>query len=184
MNTKFKNILSDLFSFAQRQESGLLTLELGKHKERKLLKTLEVKQKDLERRLATPETTDSAKKTTVPVTTEDTTTAKSKKSTKSKNKQTTTEKKDGVTMLREEIVKLTSELEVTRVSNLKLLFKTDVVTHNVVSTKVQEYNELYTRNKTEVESKGEQLYNNFITKKNGLSSINKDMSVSKDVVSK
>ena len=186
MNTKFKNILSDLFSFSQRQETGFLSLELGKHKERKLAKMLEVKQKELERKLSAPETTDSSKKTTVPsttTTTETSVTTKTKKSTKSKDKQTSVDKKDSVTMLREEISKLSSELETTRVSNLKLLFKTDVVTHSVVSTKVLEYNELYTKNKTEVETKGEQLYNNFITKKNGLSSINKDV-VTKDVVTK
>lgn len=190
MNTKFKNILSDLFSFSQRVETGFLSLELGKHKEKKLVKMLEVKQKELERKLAVPETTDSSKKTTVPPTTtvavaaETTVTTKTKKSTKSKDKQTSVDKKDSVTMLREEISRLSSELETTRVSNLKLLFKTDVVTHSVVSTKVLEYNELYTKNKTEVETKGEQLYNNFITKKNGLSSINKDTVVTKDVVTK
>ena len=47
MNSKLKNIINDLFTLHSKKESKFLSLELGKHKEKEIVKQIEAKQKEL-----------------------------------------------------------------------------------------------------------------------------------------
>jgi len=195
MNSKVKNLVFDLFSLVSKRDSKFLSLELGKYKEKELLRTLDTKQKELTKKEAaatsttatsttatsTTATSTTATSTVIPSTvvssTAVSTTSDNVDATKTKSKGKTVEKKDVITTLKDDITRLTQEVESVRVSNLKMFFGTDVVTHSLVSTKVSHFSSTYNTTKTEIDTRGEQLYNSFISKNNGLSVINKDKPV-------
>ena len=185
MNSKVKNLVFDLFSLVSKRDSKFLSLELGKYKEKELLRTLDTKQKELTKKEAAATST-TATSTVIPSTvvsstavssTVVSTTSDNVDATKTKSKGKTVEKKDVITTLKDDITRLTQEVESVRVSNLKMFFGTDVVTHSLVSTKVSHFSSTYNTTKTEIDTRGEQLYNSFISKNNGLSVINKDKPV-------
>jgi hypothetical protein len=162
MNTKYKNIVIDLFTLNFKKETGFLSVELGKFNEKELKKVVDNKQKDLKKK----------EQVDVP--------EKSPKTKKTDNTPESDPKKKNLTVIKNDIDKLLSKLEESKVSNLKDFFKSDIINYNVINTKVLEYQELYNKNKLELEKNGDKLYTNFCGKKNGLANINQN----KDVISK
>ena len=176
MNSKVKNILTDLFTLFAKRDTKLLSLELGRFKEKELIKVLDVKQKELLKKESSSSSSSSSSSTNTTLSSE-IETSSTKKTTNTHIKSKTSDKKDVTVSLKEEITRLTSTIETTKVSNLKTLFGTDVVTHSLVASKVLHFTTLYNQTKTEVDTRGEQLYNSFVSKNNGLSVINKDKPV-------
>ena len=118
MNSKVENILTDLFTLFAKRDTKFLSLELGRFKEKELIKVLDVKQKELLKKESSSSSSSSSSSTNTTLSSE-IETSSTKKTTNTHIKSKTSDKKDVTVSLKEEITRLTSTIETTKVSNLK-----------------------------------------------------------------